>query len=291
MKSMTGFGRGEARQGGTTWVVECSSVNRKQLEVAVSLPRDLSDLEIQVRNQVSALCSRGRVNVQVRSDQAMVEDTMPQLDEAVAAKYVQQLREMAGRLGISPELSLSEVVRLPGVLVSKTAETVAEDTWPVLQTALSAAMQQFVAMRSTEGSHLREEMEARLNTIESLATQIAEKAPAVPERQRTVLRQRLEQAGLPLPLDDERLLKEIALFAERTDISEELSRAASHLKQFRTYLASDEPVGRSLDFLVQEFFREFNTMGSKCNNAEIAHHVVSAKTELEKIREQIQNVE
>jgi uncharacterized protein (TIGR00255 family) len=291
MKSMTGFGRGEARQGGTTWVVECSSVNRKQLEVAVSLPRDLSDLEIQVRNQVSALCSRGRVNVQVRSDQAMVEDTMPQLDEAVAAKYVQQLREMAGRLGISPELSLSEVVRLPGVLVSKTAETVAEDIWPVLQTALAAALQQFVAMRSTEGSHLREEMEARLNTIESLATQIAEKAPAVPEHQRTVLRQRLEQAGLPLPLDDERLLKEIALFADRTDISEELSRAASHLKQFRTYLASDEPVGRSLDFLVQEFFREFNTMGSKCNNAEIAHHVVSAKTELEKIREQIQNVE
>lgn len=291
MKSMTGFGRGEARQGGTTWVVECSSVNRKQLEVAVSLPRDLSDLEIQVRNQVSALCSRGRVNVQVRSDQAMVEDTMPQLDEAVAAKYVQQLRELAGRLGISPELSLSEVVRLPGVLVSKTAETVAEDIWPVLQTALAAALQQFVAMRSTEGSHLREEMEARLNTIESLATQIAEKAPAVPEHQRTVLRQRLEQAGLPLPLDDERLLKEIALFADRTDISEELSRAASHLKQFRTYLASDEPVGRSLDFLVQEFFREFNTMGSKCNNAEIAHHVVSAKTELEKIREQIQNVE
>ncbi|MEQ1749370.1 MAG: YicC/YloC family endoribonuclease [Prosthecobacter sp.] len=288
---MTGFGRGEARQGGTTWVVECSSVNRKQLEVAVSLPRDLSDLEIQVRNQVSALCSRGRVNVQVRSDQAMAEDTMPQLDEAVAAKYVQQLREMAGRLGISPELSLSEVVRLPGVLVSKTAETVAEDIWPVLQTALAAALQQFVAMRSTEGSHLREEMEARLNTIESLATQIAEKAPAVPEHQRTVLRQRLEQAGLPLPLDDERLLKEIALFADRTDISEELSRAASHLKQFRTYLASDEPVGRSLDFLVQEFFREFNTMGSKCNNAEIAHHVVSAKTELEKIREQIQNVE
>lgn len=288
---MTGFGRGEARQGGTTWVVECSSVNRKQLEVAVSLPRDLSDLEIQVRNQVSALCSRGRVNVQVRSDQAMVEDTMPQLDEAVAAKYVQQLRDMAGRLGISPELSLSEIVRLPGVLVSKTAETVAEDIWPVLQTALAAALQQFVAMRSTEGSHLREEMEARLNTIESLATQIAEKAPAVPEHQRAVLRQRLEQAGLPLPLDDERLLKEIALFADRTDISEELSRAASHLKQFRTYLASDEPVGRSLDFLVQEFFREFNTMGSKCNNAEIAHHVVSAKTELEKIREQIQNVE
>jgi uncharacterized protein (TIGR00255 family) len=113
----------------------------------------------------------------------------------------------------------------------------------------------------------------------------------VPETQRKLLRQRLEDSGLPLPLDDERLVKEIALFADRTDISEELSRAASHVKQFRTYLASREPVGRSLDFLLQEFFREFNTMGSKCNQAEIAHHVVTAKTELEKIREQVQNVE
>ena len=291
MKSMTGFGRGEARQGGTTWTVECSSVNRKQLEVSVNLPRDLGDLEIQVRNQVSAVCSRGRVNVQVRCDQAAGEDAMPQLDEAVAATYVKQLRVMAERLGISPELSMSEVLRLPGVLVTKTTETVAEEIWPVLQTALEAALQQFISMRAAEGSSLLAEIQERLTTIESLAARIAEKAPLVPEHQREVLRQRLALAGLPLPLEDERLLKEIALFADRTDISEELSRAASHLKQFRSYLASDEPVGRSLDFLVQEFFREFNTMGSKCNNAEIAHHVVSAKTELEKIREQIQNVE
>jgi uncharacterized protein (TIGR00255 family) len=177
------------------------------------------------------------------------------------------------------------------VLVTKTTETVAEEIWPVLQTALEAALQQFISMRTAEGSSQRTEIEERLSTIESLAARIAEKAPLVPEYQREVLRQRLALAGLPLPLEDERLLKEIALFADRTDISEELSRAASHLKQFRSYLASDEPVGRSLDFLVQEFFREFNTMGSKCNNAEIAHHVVSAKTELEKIREQIQNVE
>jgi uncharacterized protein (TIGR00255 family) len=182
-------------------------------------------------------------------------------------------------------------VRLPGVLVSETRETEPEEVWPVLQSALSAALKQFIEMRSIEGNHLREEMETRLATIESLAGKIAELAPTVPEHQREVLRQRLEKAGLPLPLDDERIIKEIALFADRTDISEELSRAASHLKQFRTYLASEEPVGRSLDFLIQEFFREFNTMGSKCNHAAIAHHVVAAKTELEKIREQIQNVE
>jgi uncharacterized protein (TIGR00255 family) len=134
-------------------------------------------------------------------------------------------------------------------------------------------------------------MESRLSRIEGLLAAVREKAATVPETQRKLLRQRLEDSGLPLPLDDERLVKEIALFADRTDISEELSRAASHVKQFRTYLASREPVGRSLDFLLQEFFREFNTMGSKCNQAEIAHHVVTAKTELEKIREQVQNVE
>ncbi len=293
MKSMTGFGRGEARQESTstTWVIECSSVNRKQLEVSINLPRDLNDLETQVRNQVSAACSRGRVSVSVKADRPIADDAMPRLDDTVAAKYLHDLRAMAVKLGMSQDISLSEIVRLPGVLVSETRETEVEEVWPVLQTALSAALKQFIEMRTTEGNHLREEMETRLATIESLAGKIAELAPTVPEHQREVLRQRLEKAGLPLPLDDERIIKEIALFADRTDISEELSRAASHLKQFRTYLASDEPVGRSLDFLIQEFFREFNTMGSKCNHAAIAHHVVAAKTELEKIREQIQNVE
>ncbi len=291
MKSMTGFGRGESRQDGATWVVECSSVNRKQLEVAVNLPRELHDLETQVRNQVAAACSRGRINVHIRSDAA---ETIhrPHLDEAVAAHYVQQLRDLGLKLGISPHVSLSEIVRLPGVLVGE-ATTAAdpESCWPGIQAALTAALDQLRLMRGTEGDHLQEEMETRLKSIEAYAAEIAERAPHVPQHQRQMLRQRLEQAGLPLPLDDERLLKEIALFADRTDISEELSRASSHLKQFRVYLASAEPVGRSLDFLVQEFFREFNTMGSKCNNAEIAHAVVSAKTELEKIREQVQNVE
>lgn len=290
MKSMTGFGRGEARLEGTTWVVECSSVNRKQLEVAVNLPRDLNDLETAVRNQVAAVCSRGRVNVQIRSDVAET-NGQPRLDVAVAAQYVKSLRDLAAQIGISADISLGEISRLPGVLVGESATADPETSWPLIQQALAVALEQLIVMRSAEGDHLREEMETRLKTIEALAGSIAEKAPLVPVHQRQMLRQRLEQAGLPLPLDDERLVKEIALFADRTDISEELSRAGSHLKQFRAYLASTEPVGRSLDFLVQEFFREFNTMGSKCNQAEIAHAVVSAKTELEKIREQVQNVE
>lgn len=291
MKSMTGFGRGEARQGDTLWQVECGSVNRKQLEVAVNLPRDLSTLEGEVRAQVAAACSRGRVHVSVKRHEAEGVANIPQIHEAAVEHYLARLFSLAGRLGISAEISMSELLRLPGVLGGESEEAKPEEVWPRIQQALATALEQMLRMRAAEGAHLKAEIGARLQTIESLLARIAERAPLVPEQQRTALRQRLEQAGLPLPLDDERLLKEIALFADRSDISEELSRAASHVKQFRAYLDSGEPSGRSLDFLIQEFFREFNTMGSKCNNAAIAHCVVSAKTELEKIREQIQNVE
>jgi len=292
MKSMTGFGRGEARRDDVSWTAECASVNRKQLEAAVSLPRELSELEAQVRNLVAASVSRGRVNVTVRSESASEGSANAvNVDHALAQQYYHALHALALKLEIPAEVSLHDLMRLPGVVGLQQAETSAEQAWPLIDEAVSAALKQMNAMRETEGAHLREEMESRLSRIEGLLASIREKAATVPETQRKLLRQRLEDAGLPLPLDDERLVKEIALFADRTDISEELSRAASHVKQFRTYLASSEPVGRSLDFLLQEFFREFNTMGSKCNQAEIAHHVVTAKTELEKIREQVQNVE
>ncbi len=291
MNSMTGFGRGEARQGDRLWQVECASVNRKQLEVVVNLPRDLSTLEGEVRNRVATACSRGRVQVSIKRQDGEVATDLPQIREAAIEHYLARLFSLAGRLGISAEISISELLRLPGVLGVEAEEANPEEAWPAIREALDAALSQWQHMRATEGAHLREEIEGRLATIEALLGRIAEKAPQVPELQRAALRQRLEQAGLPLPLDDERLLKEIALFADRTDVSEELARAASHLKQFRTYLASGEPIGRSLDFLLQEFFREFNTMGSKCNHAGIAHDVVNAKTELEKIREQVQNLE
>eukprot|EP01031_Cornospumella_fuschlensis_P050010 gene50010-61208_t len=272
---MTGFGRGEASADGTTWQVECSSVNRKQLEAVIHLPRDLSELEAAVRTQVSAIVSRGRVNVLVRSGTGAETNITPSLDQEVAAGYVTALQKMAARLGISSEISLSEVARLPGVISQDQVAEEPQKAWPAIEQALAIALAQMVVMRESEGAHLRQDIETRLATIETLLNQISEKAPAVAEHHRQALHQRLEQAGLPLPLDDERLLKEVALFADRTDISEELSRADSHLKQFRTYLDSKEPSGRSLDFLVQEFFREFNTMGSKANNAEIAHCVVS----------------
>lgn len=291
MKSMTGFGRGESQRSGVTWSVECSSVNRKQLEVAVNLPRELSELENAVRTEVSAAVSRGRVNVAVRKESAAAATDSIRVDQELAASYYHAMSALALKLNIPSDISLTDITRMPGVITQAQAEVITEDAWPSIQEALAGALKQLNIMRSTEGASLRSDIETRLAAIESLLESIRAKAATVPEHQRKVLRQRLEDAGLPLPLDDERLIKEIALFADRTDISEELTRAASHVQQFRSYLASSTPAGRSLDFLLQEFFREFNTMGSKCNNAEIAHHVVTAKTELEKIREQVQNAE
>lgn len=291
MKSMTGFGRGEAQREGVTWSVECSSVNRKQLEVAVNLPRELAELENAVRNDVSAVVSRGRVNVAVRREAAATSANNVTVDHMLAASYFHAMHALALKLEISAEIALSDITRLPGVMNLAQSEIAADEAWPAIQSALAAALKQLTAMRVAEGASLRADIESRLQTIESLLESIRVKAATVPEHQRKQLRQRLEDAGLPLPLDDERLVKEIALFADRTDISEELTRAASHVKQFRAYLDAETPAGRSLDFLLQEFFREFNTMGSKCNSAEIAHHVVTAKTELEKIREQVQNAE
>jgi uncharacterized protein (TIGR00255 family) len=291
MKSMTGFGRGEARGEGVTWSVECGSVNRKQLEVAVNLPRELAELENAVRTEVATAVSRGRVNVAVRREAASATADAVRIDHALAAHYFHAMHTLALKLDIPPEISLTDITRMPGVVTQAQTEIATEDAWPPVQEALAAALKQLNAMRAAEGAGLRADIESRLRLIESLLESIRVKAATVPEHQRKLLRQRLEDAGLPLPLDDERLIKEIALFADRADISEELTRAASHVKQFRAYLDADAPAGRSLDFLLQEFFREFNTMGSKCNNAEIAHHVVTAKTELEKIREQVQNAE
>jgi uncharacterized protein (TIGR00255 family) len=161
----------------------------------------------------------------------------------------------------------------------------------LIEKALDAALAQLITMREAEGAHLMGDIESRLQILAGLLDAIARLAPQVTEQHRKLLRQRLEDAGVPLPLDDERLVKEIALFSDRCDVSEELTRAASHLKQFRAYLAAREPMGRSMDFLTQELAREFNTIGSKANNAEIAHLVVAAKTEIEKVREQVQNVE
>jgi uncharacterized protein (TIGR00255 family) len=291
MHSMTGFGRGEAIADGIVWRAEASSINRKQLELVVSLPRELSELEIPLRNRCAAKLSRGRVQVSISMDQGSGSGSKLRVDEGVAQQYVESLQNLAQKLHLIQNLSLSEMPRWPGVFSIEQSSWTPEAALPHLEKAVDAAVTQMIAMRKTEGLNLKQDISSRLDALQAMLKEARDISPQIVQRQREMLRQRLEEAGLPLPLDDERLVKEIALFADRIDTTEEQTRAESHIAQFRTYMDSGEPVGRSLDFLSQELFREFNTMGSKANHAQLAQLVVRAKTELEKIREQVQNVE
>ena len=291
MNSMTGFGRADAAGEGVTWCVELSSVNRKQLEVVVSLPRELNDLELPIRNEVAAQCSRGRVNVHVRCDAAQGGGARLKVDEELALQYAAAIERLGDVLKLPQLRSSLDPTRWPGVLELERNSVEPEKAWPLIEKALRDALKPFIAMRAGEGANLKQDMQARLARLEVLLDGIKTKAGEVPEAHRKALMQRLQEAGLPVDLNDERLIKEIALYADRCDISEELTRARSHLDQYAKYLASKEAMGRSMDFLTQELFREFNTMGSKANNAELAYLVVAAKSEIEKIREQVQNVE
>ncbi len=284
---MTGFGRGEAADGGTTFRVEVSSVNRKQADIAVNLPRDLSDLELPLRKQVAKEVSRGRVTVRVHADSADAGGGKRLVvDEALVAQY----KEALGKLGME-QLGAADLMRAPGVFSIEDTPPDPEGALPVITRALESALAAFEMMRSTEGKTLEEDMKARLAMVRALGDEVRAIAPKVVARYRETLLRRLGEAGLEIDLSDERVLKEVAVFAERCDITEELTRLESHLEQFASYMASSDPVGREMDFLSQELNREVNTIGSKANNAEIAKRVVMAKAEIEKVREQVQNIE
>lgn len=288
---MTGFGRGEAIADGVVWRAEMSSINRKQLEIVVRLPNELGELETSLRNKLAEKISRGRVQVSITADRGNHAAASLQVDEVLAEKYFISLARITRKLGIPADVSASDITRWPGVFSLEQSEWTTEEAQPFIEKAVHAALQQMLAMRHAEGANLKTDIENRLQTLQNLLQSAAELSPQVVAKYRDALRQRLTDAGLPLPLDDERLIKEIGLFADRCDISEEITRAQSHMAQFQTYMNSGEPVGRSLDFLSQELFREINTMGSKANHATLAQTVVRAKTELEKIREQVQNIE
>ena len=294
MKSMTGFGRGEAGNRTLRCAVELSSVNRKQSDIDVRLPRDIASLEPEVRRTVSSALSRGRLQVGISLDADRKAATTLTVDHALAKQYAEALakmdRELCGGTGVPP--AATALLRAPGVFtVAESAPVPAEELWPLVSTALAKAIAAWDRARTREGAHLRKDLAARLTTLQRLAAAIRREAPRVPRLHRAALMKRLAEAGLPVALDDERLVREIALFADRADISEELARLDGHFTEFRRLLGLTEPSGRAMDFLCQELHREFNTIGSKAGHAGIAHSVVAAKTEVERIREQVQNAE
>jgi len=293
MKSMTGYGHAECVRNGCKISVEISSVNRKQLDLTVSLPRDLEVLEAQARELLAQSLSRGKVAVRVTLH--MTDGTRyarPRLNHELARAYWKELTQLARELNLKAPPSLDILAHAPGVFEFSQDTPDAESFWPALQSALRQALKEMLRTREQEGKHLEKDLAHRIQIMRRSTARIRRRAPLVLRRYREQLAERIQAAGLPKPPeDDERLMKEIVLFADRSDISEELARLESHFQQFEEARKSAEPVGRLLDFLAQEMNREINTIGSKANDALIAREVVLLKTELEKFREQAMNVE
>ena len=288
---MTGYGRGEADHAGTKISVELNSVNRKQSDIVINLPRDLAMLEPRIRQAINERISRGRMNVMVGLQESANGVSALALDTALARSYHEAMLTLQKELSAPGEITIGTILQAPGVMRSPEHSVNADDAWPVLERALAAALGDLVKMREREGKHLAKDLIHRLKTLRQETKEIRALYPDVVKKYRAVLRERLEKAGLDLPLNDERMLKEVTIFADRSDISEELTRLESHLAQFAHHLRKNEPVGRTLEFITQEIFRELNTLGAKSNDAGISQHVVACKSELEKIREQIQNLE
>ncbi|MEY2482890.1 MAG: hypothetical protein QOK24_1418 [Verrucomicrobiota bacterium] len=291
MRSMTGYGRGEVDHAGAKFSVELNSVNRKQSDIVVNLPRDLVELEPRIRQTINEKVSRGRTNVFVALHDGASGIHNLALDTALARSYHEAMLTLQKELSAPGEITIGTILQAPGVMRSPEHSIDAEKAWPVLQKALALALADLIKMREREGKHLAKDLIHRLKVLRAEIKQVRALYPEVVKKYRNTLFERIEKAGVNLPLDDERLLKEIAIFADRADISEELTRLESHLAQFAHHLRKNEPVGRTLEFITQEIFRELNTLGAKSNDAAISQRVVACKAELEKIREQIQNLE
>ncbi|MBA3273067.1 MAG: YicC family protein [Chthoniobacterales bacterium] len=291
MRSMTGYGRGEADGGGAKFTVELNSVNRKQSDVAINVPREFAELEPRIRQKVNEQLSRGRTSVLVSCEQGGNGSCDFALDTGLARSYHQAMRALQEELGAPGEITIATILQAPGVMRFSEAGVEPDQAWSAVNDALDTALTELINMREREGKHLAKDLRQRLKEMRDRVKEVRALFPAVVTRYRETLRERINKAGLDLASDDERLLKEIAIFADRSDVSEELTRLESHFAQFADQLRKEEPVGRTLEFITQEIFRELNTLGAKANDAAISQHVVVCKAELEKIREQIQNVE
>jgi len=291
IKSMTGFGRAEWQGDGKRVEVEIKSVNHRYCDISPRLPRRLNPLETQVRNFIRQRISRGRIEVFVQVEDASLTEQKMELDLDLAKGYHQALKALQENLGLAGEIRLEMLANFREIFSRKEVETDLEKEWGFLQVALEEALSGLEAMRREEGLSLREDFLRRLLNIEQMIREIEARSPLVLQACRDRLAQRVQELSGGLEIDEARLAQEVAYLAERSDITEEITRLRSHLNQFREILDIPEPAGRKLEFLLQEITREANTLGSKANDAGIAQVVVEIKSELEKMREQVQNVE
>ena len=291
VNSMTGFGRGKAARDGREITIELKSVNHRYLDLSFRMPRHVSFLEDALRTGIGAALARGHVDAYVNYRNTRTDARTVEIDGALLGAYMTAGREAAASFSLEDDLTLSNALRLPDVTTVTEADEDREAVTALAKEALALALSELKAARAGEGKRLCADLSARLETICEIAAQIAQRAPLVVEEYRVRLNERIEALLGKTEVDRQRLATEVALFADKASIDEELVRLKSHAAQMRELFSGAEAAGRRLDFVVQEMNREFNTIGSKANDGEITRRVILGKAEIEKIREQIQNIE
>lgn len=291
IKSMTGYGGAKGSAEGLSVSIELKSVNNRYLDVSVKLPRTMLFAEEPIKAAVGRHISRGKVDVFVTVDQSASDDMEVRVNEPLLKGYIEALSAAAEKFGLQNDMTVMSLCRLPDVLSTDRREIDSGALMTGITEILECALTEYDAMRLREGEKLRDDVLARLETISRLTGVVEENAPKTVAEYRARLEQKLQEVLATANIDESRVLTEAAIFADKIAVDEETVRLRSHISQLRGLTNGESPAGRKMDFLIQELNREANTIGSKCQNADIAHVVVELKAEIEKIREQIQNVE
>ncbi len=292
LKSMTAYSKSEKTQEKLTVLIEIRSYNSRHLDIALRIPHGYLALEEKIKTLISRKVSRGRieVNLQVRDDSGEVYGF--EIDTPKARAYYDSLVRLKDKFNINSEISMDLLVSGVGIIKPAEMDLDMEACWPVFEDCINEALDNLIAMRKREGDFLEADIVARLDGIEESVDQIQKESSDLLSHYQQRLKDRIAALTKGIvEIDPDRIAQESAFLADRSDISEEVVRAASHIKQFRIIMNSEEPAGRKLNFLMQELNREFNTMGSKTDKTNVSHIIVEVKSELEKIREQLQNVE
>jgi uncharacterized protein (TIGR00255 family) len=290
MHSMTGYGRGQVARGGRTISVEIQSVTKRQVDILINLPSGLESIEPELRAKTDQSLHRGRIVVNVRITGSGSSD-QPLLNYEIARNYLQRFQKLKKELKLAGEVTIETILRSPGVITSSQETTYDHPVGEAVMTALDHALRQLLEMRAKEGATLYRDLTKRIKSIRKAVALIRKLRPRAINRYREQLVERIRKLKADVTVEDDRLVREVAFFAERSDFSEELTRLDSHLDLFTETTNKQESIGRTLEFISQEIGRELNTLSAKANDAEISQVAVQCKAELEKIREQIQNVE
>ena len=291
VKSMTGYGRARETLNGRDITVELRSVNNRYLDCTVKMPRTYVFAEDAIKSRVQKAISRGKVDVFVTIDTTAADVSVVAVNEPLARSYYEALKSLKDTFALEGEITPVALAKFPDVLTVTRAEEDLEAVAADICAVLDKALQAYNEMRAVEGQRLADDISGRVSTIESVVTKVEERSPQTVAEYRARLTAKMTEVLQSTTIDESRILTEAAIFSDKIAVDEETVRLRSHIAQLRTMLESDQPVGRKLDFLIQEVNRECNTIGSKCNDLTIAQDVVNMKAEVEKIREQVQNIE